>query len=74
MFGMIKQTSFQLMDAVKKCWSSTVGRLLTRDNILVYLDLTRLPPRESTLDGRWTRKPFGLSRVQPIYLSIPRPS
>ena len=37
-------------------------------------DLTRLPPRDSTLDGRWTRKPFGLSRVQPIYLSIPRPS
>ena len=34
--------------------------------------LTRLPPRDSTLDGRWTRKPFGLSRVQPIYLSIPR--
>ena len=31
--------------------------------------LTRLPPtRDSTLDGRWTRKPFGLSRVQPIYL------
>ena len=25
------------------------------------LDLTRLPPRDSTLDGRWTRKPFGLS-------------
>ena len=37
-------------------------------------NLTRLPPRDSTLDGRWTRKPFGLSRVQPIYLSIPRPS
>ena len=37
-------------------------------------DLTRLPPRDSTLDGGWTRKPFGLSRVQPIYLSIPRPS
>ena len=33
-------------------------------------DLTRLPPRESTLDGRWTRKPFGLSSVQPIYLSV----
>ena len=29
-----------------------------------------MPPRDSTLDGRWTRKPFGLSRVQPIYLSI----
>ena len=27
------------------------------------IDLTRLPPRDSTLDGRWTRKPFGLSRV-----------
>ena len=39
-----------------------------------FKDLTRLPPRESTLDGRWTRKPFGLSRVQTIYLSIPRPS
>ena len=37
-------------------------------------DLTRLPPRDSTLDGRWTRKPFGLSRVQPIYLNVPRPS
>ena len=36
------------------------------------LDLTRLPPRGSTLGGRWPRKPFGLSRVQPIYLSIPR--
>ena len=36
--------------------------------------LTRLPPRDSTLDGRWTRKPIGLSRVQRIYLSIPRPS
>ena len=34
------------------------------------LDLTRLPLRDSTLDGTWTRKPFGLSRVQPIYLSI----
>ena len=34
--------------------------------------LTRLPPRESTLDDRWTRKPFGLSRVQPIYLNVPR--
>ena len=31
-------------------------------------DLTRLPPRDSTLDGRWTRKP---SRVQPIYLPHP---
>ena len=39
-----------------------------------HIDLSRLPPRESTLDGRWTRKPFGLSRVQPIYLSIPCPS
>ena len=46
------------------------------------LDLTRLPPRESTLDGKWTRKPFGLSRVQHIYqifffrfyLNVPRPS
>ena len=26
---------------------------------------------QSTLDGRWKRKPFGLSRVQPIYLSVP---
>ena len=43
-------------------WLSTLW-CLTRD-----LDLTRLPPRDSTLDGRWTRKPFGLSRVQPIYL------
>ena len=31
-------------------------------------NLIILPPGESTLDGRWTRKPFGLSRVQPIYL------
>ena len=37
-------------------------------------DLTRLPTEESTLDGRWTRKPFGLSRVQPIYLNVSRPS
>ena len=29
-------------------------------------DLTRLPPTDSTLDGRRTRKPFGLSRVQPF--------
>ena len=36
--------------------------------------LTRLPPRDVTLDGRLTRKLFGLSRVQPIYLSILRPS
>ena len=36
--------------------------------------LTRLPPRYSTLVGWWTRKPFGLSIVQPIYLSISRPS
>ena len=43
-------------------------------NIDLTTDLTRLPPRESTLDGRWTRKPFGLSRVQPTCLSIPRPS
>ena len=35
-------------------------------------NLTRLPPRDSTLDGRWTRKPFGISIIQPIYL--PRPS
>ena len=28
-------------------------------------DLTRLPPRESTLDDRWTKKIFGLSRIQP---------
>ena len=40
----------------------------------LYPSLTRLPPRESTQDGRWTRKPFGLSRVQPIYLNVPRPS
>ena len=40
----------------------------------VDFDLSRLPPRDSTLDGRWTRKPIGLSRVQPIYLSIPCPS
>ena len=29
------------------------ARLLARE------DLTRLPPRESTLDDRWTRKPSG---------------
>ena len=32
------------------------------------------PAIDSTLGGRWTRKPFVLSRVQPIYLSIARPS
>ena len=32
------------------------------------LGLTRLPPRDSTLDGRCTRKPFSLSRVHPICL------
>ena len=41
-------------------------------------DLTRLSRREWNLDGkralRYTRKPFGLSRVQPIYLSVSRPS
>ena len=36
----------------------------------VMLDLTRLPPRDSIQDGRWTMKPFGLSIVQPIYLII----
>ena len=30
---MIKQSSFQLMDAVTNCWSSTVGRLVTEDSI-----------------------------------------
>ena len=46
----------------------TMGEL-TICQFVVYIrisDLTRLPPRDSTLDGRWTRKPFGLSRVQPI--------
>ena len=41
--------------------------------MVMYTDLTRFnkfPPKESTLDGRWTRKPFGLSRVQPIYLNV----
>jgi len=33
-----------------------------------------LQPGELTLDGRWTSKPFVLSRVQPIYLSVSRPS
>ena len=41
---------------------------------LTWFFLTGLPPRDSTLDGRWTRKPFRLSRVHPIYLSIPTPS
>ena len=36
MFGMIKQSSFQLMDAVLNCWSSIVGRRVTKDNSLVY--------------------------------------
>ena len=31
----------------------------------------KIAPRDSILDGRWTRQPFGLSRVQPIYLSKP---
>ena len=30
--------------------------------------------RKFILDGRWTRKPIRLSRVQPIYLSVSRPS
>ena len=52
-----------------------MGRKSRTRMILVQPDRPqRLPPRDSTLDGRWTRKPFGLSRVQPIYLSIPRPS
>ena len=29
LFGMIKQSLFQLMDAVRNCWSTTVGRLVT---------------------------------------------
>ena len=33
---MIKQSSFQLMDAVTNCWSSTDGRLVTENNILLY--------------------------------------
>ena len=32
-----------------------------------------LPPKESTLDGRWTTEPFGLSGVLPVYLSVCRP-
>ena len=32
--------------------------------------LTRLSPRELILDGRWTRKSYGLSRVHPIYVSV----
>ena len=36
-----------------------------------YCFLFLFPPRDSTLHGRWTRKPYGLSRVHPIYLSIP---
>ena len=31
--------------------------------------LTRLPPRDSSLDGRWTRRPFDLSRVHPLFSS-----
>ena len=37
MFGIIKQTSFQLIDAVTKSWSSTVGRLVTNDIIFEYI-------------------------------------
>ena len=33
-------------------------------------DLTILPSRQLLLDGRWTKKPFGLSRVQPNYQSV----
>ena len=32
--------------------------LIQSINILCLLDLTRLPPRHSTVDGMWTRKPF----------------
>jgi len=35
---MIKQSSFQLMDAVRNCWSNTVGHLVTEEYILnVYI-------------------------------------
>ena len=27
----------------------------------------------TTLDGRWTWKPFGISRIQPFCVSVPRP-
>ena len=36
MFEMIKQSFFQLMDDVTNCWSSTVGRLVTKTICLVY--------------------------------------
>ena len=49
---------------------SSNSRGSLNDLLPVLPDLTRLQHRESTLDGRWTRKPFGLFRVQPIYLSV----
>ena len=61
-------------------WFFTVSCLI--DFVFIFFfslqDLTRLSRREWNLDGkralRYTRKPFGLSRVQPIYLSVSRPS
>ena len=73
--------TFQCLGCWKvDCLTAELARLtdivkgIERGDLDLTRDLTRLPPRDSTLDGRWTRKPFGLSRVQPIYLSIPRPS
>ena len=50
MFGMIKQSSFQLMDAVTNCWSSTVGRLVTKDNIFsIYSGYVNIGHQENLL-------------------------
>ena len=47
--------------------------LLVANENSTRLNLSRFPLRESTLDGRWKRKPFGILRVQPIlfYLNVP---
>ena len=51
--------------------SSSFNACLWTCSFIVSFNLTRLPFSDSTPDGRWTRKPFGLLRVQPIYLNIP---
>ena len=57
------------------CYTAPLGDIARRHGINVHLyaddfkqDLTRLPPRDSTLDGRWTRKPIWLIE-SPTYLS-----
>ena len=53
---------------------SAINKQYSNPTNNIRLNKIATPPRESTLYGRWTRKHFGLSRVQPIYLNVPRPS